>query len=348
VEKVLAHVSDPALRVRILPTASWLAWYLFTPGTRLIAKRYAEEGLAISRDTNDKRGEAICLGTLGQIAHHENQPETARQLHNQAVELSRDFTDTWLRGHCLRGLASVLLPQGYVEEAQAVMKQAVDELRQSGDRYAVAVVLREAGVVFASTHKRPLAKEYLQESIALSEQLRDNGNVGLASLVLGYCAGDAGEYAQARAYFDTALRSCRESGNRYGLAHALMNRAYTFLGENAPEGAARDLSESLHLFSEFGNGGDIAMALEAMARVALAQQNWKRVTTLFAAAVTLRASVGSTMLGDDVVRYENEVAQAKTYLCPDEYEVAYAHGASLSALQAVDYALQEPLLRASN
>src|SRR5205807_5126835 len=59
------------------------------------ARRFLEQGLALCRQLDDRRGIAWSLNALGLVAFDEADLGAARSLHEECLALSREVGDSW-------------------------------------------------------------------------------------------------------------------------------------------------------------------------------------------------------------------------------------------------------------
>ena len=76
------------------------------------ARALTTEALGIQRRLGDRRGEAVALGTLGSIAHHEGDHERAAELLEQSAGLAAETGFFWWRAHTLYELGEIAVESG--------------------------------------------------------------------------------------------------------------------------------------------------------------------------------------------------------------------------------------------
>ena len=325
-----------AVRVKALRNAGWLAWRVHDCAA---AARLSEEGLILSREVGDVWGTAFCLTTLGMAVHHVGEGERALALLEEAVALARPAGDPWLTGHCLCRLATIRVPQGQMDRAQTQMTEGIALLRACGDLYSVAGALFLLGnLLRASGRSIHEVRPLIEESAAILRALGDGGTLGRATLALGFLAYDQEDYPAARDHFDKALLRCREAGDQFGAAHSLHNRAHVGLREGSFASAHADFAESLRLFHELGYHGDMALSLEGVAHLAIAQKQWEQAATLLAASNALRDAARVPPSAGERTRLDQDIAAARSALGEARFAGAWESGSALSPDQAVEEA----------
>jgi len=94
-------------------------------------------------------------------------------------------------------------------------------------------------------------------------------------------------------------------------------------------------------FQEVGDQVNIAEVLEGFAGVAGAQGEGQKAARLYAAAETLRKTIGAPLLPGDRPRYERQLATARFLVNEEVWEAAWEEGRAMTLEEAVSYALAE-------
>ena len=97
------------------------------------ARALTTEALGIQRRLGDRRGEAVALGTLGSIAHHEGDHERAAELLEQSAGLAAETGFFWWRAHALRARRDRRRERG-LESAEERLRQALEQAVGIGER----------------------------------------------------------------------------------------------------------------------------------------------------------------------------------------------------------------------
>ena len=112
------------------------------------ARALTTEALGIQRRLGDRRGEAVALGTLGSIAHHEGDHERAAELLEQSAGLAAETGFFWWRAHTLYELGEIAVEGGSFELAEEQLRSALEQATGIGERqltiYTLALLARTA------------------------------------------------------------------------------------------------------------------------------------------------------------------------------------------------------------
>ncbi|MEZ4867854.1 MAG: tetratricopeptide repeat protein [Caldilineaceae bacterium] len=289
-------------------------------------------------------------------------------LEEMATRAATALIDFWLmRGHLIEGRA-------WLERALKHPTKASPALR--------AEVLNAAGQLASEQNDFVRARELLEESLALFQELTDRDksvlvltNLGFLELFQGYYTratpcfeanleyyqslGDvggiassfnnlglvalySGDSAQAAASFAESLRLFHQIGETQAIADVISNLGNLALNQGDYRRATALHRESLALFQELDDKENISDCLKALALIIMSQGNLARAVRLFAAAVKVRDAIGMLMPPIDAVRYENSISATRAQLDEISFAAAWAEGQAMTLEQAVEHALAQP------
>lgn len=242
--------------------ADSLAWQLaatFAPyfdlrGHQDDWQRTHVKALAAARRVGDRRGEAIVLRNLGQVALYRDDYPEARSAFTTAHRLFAAQHDDRGAAVALAGLGSVLRILGEHDEALDCCHRALDLFARAGDRHGEAVARLAAGSVWlargclasagrwftdaydlcaaigdrhreahalkriATLHQRrgdlPAARDHLRRALAIFHELDDEHCVGYTNQSLGELCLHSGELTTAGRLLSTALDRHHRNGDR--------------------------------------------------------------------------------------------------------------------------------------
>ena len=169
---------DPVLRRRALTAAASLA---LLQGEYAVATTFAEEGLAVARETGEQRLVANALSNLG----------------------------------------AIVLAGGDVERAGPLLDDAVAVARESGDERILALAVNNRGDYALTTHDFERARPLFEESLALLRARGDMANVARALFNLGAAELELGGVDVAEGHFLEGLALAGDAGDREDIAWIL-------------------------------------------------------------------------------------------------------------------------------
>ncbi len=153
------------------------------------ARSLLEESLALSRKIGNPWRIADSLRTLaGEISEHD--PERARTLLEEALALVRDIGDKRGAAMSLLSLGDLALEQGEITSAQSLLEEALRSFKELGEMQGIANTLLLLGELATTQGNYMSAHDLYEESLALANepiiqdpQMLAAGLEGLAEVV---------------------------------------------------------------------------------------------------------------------------------------------------------------------
>jgi tetratricopeptide (TPR) repeat protein len=289
-------------------------------------------------------------------------------LHGHAEELARhadmilaqaDGLPPRERALALCGAGFCHLAGGDQTRARRLFKQSLPLYRQTGDRLGMGLAAAALGHLLAAQQRITLASDLLEQTLGqlrqmvtdqLTEPQRDNYllDVALASNFLGQIRLDQGDHHQAAELFAEGLSAAHSAADRFTVLVSLYGLALSRQAGADLDDAADLLRQGLSLAAEAGDEPSLAYYLEALAAVAARQDQPGQAAGLLAAAGALLEANGSGWLHAYVPRAphdESTLAALRARMTDAAFERAWAHGRSLHAAAAVQYALDQTTSR---
>jgi tetratricopeptide (TPR) repeat protein len=213
--------------------------------------------------------------------------------------------------------------------------------RALSDKKGIARVLIHRGFGASAQGDRATAHARFAESREISLELGDWLGVARALHNEGVVAYGEGDHAGSRALLEQSLAISRELAGQTRGPLSLLHYTYIHLahvayaqGEYAE--AETLLRESLAACRQIGDKRLVEECVEALAAVAAAQNEPERAARLFAAAASVRRSMGR----GDRKQYGREVAAVREALGEARFAAVWTAGLALTWKQAADCALQ--------
>jgi tetratricopeptide (TPR) repeat protein len=110
------------------------------------AAKALEEGLGISRDIDDRGGEAETLNELGELHRVRGDSALAAHYHRQSLGLAREISSPWDEAHALAGLGRCALAEGRADDAITGLRQARHIFQRIGAAEATGVAAELASI----------------------------------------------------------------------------------------------------------------------------------------------------------------------------------------------------------
>ncbi|MDQ4128058.1 MAG: helix-turn-helix domain-containing protein [Actinomycetota bacterium] len=215
------------LPVWLRTRALWaLAVCVYGSGDNERMMTVAEEGVALSRQGGDKRGEAYALGVLGYAALQLGDIDRAERVLEKSLEMVREQGDAWRAAHLLNHLTVVALRRGDRTRAAGYAEEALAHTRQTGDRYAANVALSLLAQMAWESDEHERAAGHWREALRLSYELANKANSASSIQGLATVAASRGELRRAVRLLGAAKALLEAAG--------LVLYAYTTYTSNEP------------------------------------------------------------------------------------------------------------------
>jgi tetratricopeptide (TPR) repeat protein len=259
------------------------------------------------------------------------------------------------RALALSGTGFGLFASGDQATAQPLLEQSLPLYRQAGDMLGAATTAAMLGHLLALQHQDARASELLEQTLA---PLQEAGNdrlagperaqhlldVALVCNFLGQIRLSQADHDRAAQLFTEGLNAARSAQDRFTILISLYDLALSSQAQGDLTGAAEHLHEGVSQSAEAGDEPSVAYYLEALAAVAIRQDNLERAVHLLAAADALLQAKGSGWLHAVVPRAAHDegfLAALRSRMGDAAFEQAWTRGQSLGGSRAAEYALAE-------
>jgi len=304
------HAPDVRLR---LAGALWYFWFMSWRLTEcrhwLAALSEPESFSNVCANPAAVRARTRAFAIASFIAFNQGDYAEASSLAESGLELyahtaahtpgERD--DRAAQAYCLSLLGFLMAAEGQTSRGQATLEEALDLARASGDTGAVAMALRNLGIVARWRQQYESAEVYLRECVAASR----------------------------------SMSRYRE----YLVAWGLSNLGRTLYLRGQPAEARACLEETLGSIerSPFA-GHTLADALDWLAAVHGSRGHPLVAARLFGAAAEQWRSIGALRFPLDRAAYERDVASTRAQVEASAFAAAWAQGGAMTGEQAVGFA----------
>ncbi len=336
--RALQQISDDApaaLRIKALQLAASFALY---QGDYTFARVLTEESLCLCRDSEEEKGIAEALFSLGFIAFLQADYAPARSLLEESLALRRKLHDKRGIGVVLNRLGILLCNQGDYFQAGLLLTEGLEWFQELQDTGGIAGSLGHLGLVAWYQGDYASAQSYFEESITLVRQISDQWSTAFYLTNQGSVMGALGDHERARALHEESLALFRKIGDRRTLAYTLNNLAVTALRQGDPAQARLFHTESLTLRQHLGDKRGIAYSLEGFAALASTDAP-ERAARLWGAAAALREALILPLPPVEHAEYNHRIATARRMLGEKAFTDAWAWGSAMTWETAAEYAL---------
>ncbi len=177
------------------------------------------------------------------------------------------------------------------------------------------------------------ARPRLEESLAIAQEIGDNGLSASITNTLALATLGQGDHAAARSYFDQGIVLSRNSGNKRELAVALNGLAQLDRMEGALDAADALYRQALALMHELGDRETAAVMLLNLAIVAIGRRSAAGAREILQEVFTISAEVHSKPTGQCGL----DVCAALAALCGEWKKAAQFFGAVAAQTEQTGY-----------
>lgn len=231
-----------------------------------------------------------------------------------AVDIYRELGDDLGLSAALFEVGAAWTGLGDWDGAESYLQEALGIAQSAGDKRRTADVLNLIGLAQSWRGDTDRAKEILERSLALFRELDDDR--GIASMLgnLGDLAASAGDYDEAVALTRQSLAILERLHDAQSTAWQLVNLGAFELKRGDRDSARPALRRALELLREYQDDWLAANCLDALARLAIAEQDWARALRLAGFADGVLDAIGVPRQPPDQLDYENVVREASSAL----------------------------------
>jgi tetratricopeptide (TPR) repeat protein len=336
----LARNPESALRIAVSLPLFWTTGGYSAEGFRWIQQamaRYAEKTGEFEQPSLRAKG----LGWLSYLYMSLGDNTNGKRFAEESVALFRQSQDKIGLAYALHILAFPLEFLGERLQAEAALMESIAIARAEKGSFVLASSLNNLTRVTLDLHGDiEAAERYADEAIRISQELGFEWTAAFAYEMKGVIALHRKDYDETRALIEKAVNGYRETGASFNVIIAKSNLAH-MERELGNYSTALDIyRETITAFRDVAQTGAVAHQLECFGFVSLAQDQIERALQLFAAADALREKGGTPMTPDEQVYFDEQLRSLREKLDPRRYESIWSTGRNLSLEQAVQMALQ--------
>jgi predicted ATPase/DNA-binding SARP family transcriptional activator/DNA-binding CsgD family transcriptional regulator len=326
--------------------ALWRFWH--NRGYLVEGARWLEEVLT----GGDKAATLVrvkALEGMGVLTQTQGETERAEATYEEMLEQSRELGDRGDVATALNSLGNLAVTRGDNERARALLEENMALLRGLDERSTETTlkrhhVLNLLGLLALHEEGEPARAAALwEESLALAREVGDVDRIGTNQMVLGFASLVQGDYERARTVCEEALSLSGEedSGVRWFVPEAWVNRGLAELGQGEHERAAASFSKGLELARELGIKVSVMSSLEGMASLAGDLKEATRTALLWGAVEAARTASDIALSPIERAVHEPHLASARSQLGEEAWKEALIAGRAMSLEEAAEYALND-------
>ncbi len=316
-QEPLADDEESELRGRICARGRARLGYLhYAQGDYLAARASLEESLPGARDVGARGTLCYALGLLGMVDALLGDFPAAQAAAGEALRLARALPDRRFLGFALYASGEVAgQATADQSDARALFAESLRVWRTEGGQMGEALAVWGLGMAAYRQGFYDEAADRFRESMTIRDAMHDRTSMNVARSALADVARQQGRFAESAALYRETLAQWRQIGNLGAVA-----RCMECLGFLAAAQAEAQPPEAR-------TGSEPDARLTEAAR-------------LLGAAQALRESgAASPMTAEETVEYERLVPAARALGDPIAFDAAWNEGCTMTAAEAVEYAL---------
>ncbi|GCE07562.1 ATP-binding protein [Dictyobacter aurantiacus] len=257
--------------------------------------------------------------------------EEGASLLTQALASPQEVPAT-IRAQALHSAGFLALMLSQVPQAEAFLRESQLLFRESGDKSAMAAILRLQGNLALTKNSYKVARRLLEEALTID---REGGNTRRAAstrIALAQIAIAQGSYSKAYALLEENLAEYASLGEQDSTAYPLYYMARTlFLSDQNIAKAQELVEDSLNLFRAVGNRRLVAHALDLQANILMGRKDRQAAQLLDESSQLFKA------IADPMGRAEVLISQGRLASSRNDWQQARAsYEESLAILKQLE------------
>ncbi|MDQ3693856.1 MAG: tetratricopeptide repeat protein [Chloroflexota bacterium] len=307
------------------------------------AQDWYERALVIAREVDDREQETELLNNLGVAALYLGESARAGRRFTEALALSEEIGDQRRRLDVLANLGALAHYRGDIPEATARYSETLRIGKELGDLRGVAETLLNLLLLLAPfPEHRDRARAFGDEALRRCRSLGDRIGEGLSLTGLAFIAESEQDFATAATLHGQSLTIFKEIEDWGNVARATGNLGSVAIDRDDKEAGTDLLRDALRRFDRLGEQDGIAIALEGLAAATDAPE---RAARLLGAARRLRDEIEVPPPPEGKRRHDTTMGWLREELGASLDQVM-AEGRELTTKRAIAFALhgvQDPL-----
>ena len=255
--------------------------------------------------------------------------------------LAHEGIEPSLRAEALNAAGQVAWARGDLHLADSYLEESLALYNDVADSLGAGGTLRMIANLARDRGDYARSHSYYEQSLAILDEVGDAMGMALLLISMGENARCEDDYGAARSFYERGMKMCRDLRAKQLVAVCLSNLGNVEHHEEH-DGLAKVLfKESLQLQRELREKLVIAECLVGLGSIARSEVQPERAGRLLAAAAVMLRSTGLQQNRINRQDNEQEVIELRRLVDPPTFERLWTEGQDMTVEQAIEYALQE-------
>lgn len=246
---------------------------------------------------------------------------------------------TAVRAKALFGAGFLSWTQGDEATARDRLEESVAISREVRDERGTSYALHVLSTILLGQGERERARACAEESVRLIRGQDDAFGLALALASQGVVTLSLGDVAQAKGILAESETICRARDDRWVLSLSLRLLGIAAYREGDLERADELLRESLTVLAELDSKWFVTQSIGHLAVVAAMRNDHVRATRLLGAESAMRETFGASILPYYREDFECALKRVRCGLGEERFETAWSEGRAMSPRDAIELAL---------
>ncbi|MEM7114812.1 MAG: BTAD domain-containing putative transcriptional regulator [Chloroflexota bacterium] len=319
----------PAVRAKALGVQSDLNMYLFNIE---LAQSKARACLTLFRELEHPDGIAFGLNRVVTIYSFKKEFAIGLELTSESLAICQETDNQYGMAESYQKMARMVLHDA--ARVRECLEKSLAIYKKMGHLGGMSAIYYAFGFMAWLQGNYEEAQTWLEKNLKHDEQFGLPINI-YTFLTLANVKFSLGDHPLAQDYFEKTLSISQQTGETRAAHWATLHLGHLFLRADKPVQAIKRLQESLDNFSNGAEMIGLVYALEGIAGFAVTRERPKTAVNLLAWTDATRESFGDLRPAFEQAFVDQDVAHAVDMMDETEYKAAYADGRKMSKEQAV-------------
>jgi tetratricopeptide (TPR) repeat protein len=256
------------------------------------ALNHFQEALAVCRNLEDWKNEALLLNQIGYVYDMHGKYEEGLRYYEQSLGIRREIGDKSGEGKTLNNISQIFKARGDYDTALKYLEQSLGIIREIGDKSGEGTTLNNISQIFKARRDYDTALKYLEQSLAIFKEIGDKSGEGTTLNNISQIYNACGDYDTVLKYLEQSLAIFKEIGDKKSEGTTINNIAAISYARGDYDTALKYLEQSLGIRREIGDKSGMAQTLYNMGHIAKQSNDMEKAVSLWKEAHTLAMETG--------------------------------------------------------